>query len=190
MERKAFNLTPTVELAKECMRLSENCLYTSTSFFIWLRYAREVRAGFVTLPIVFGAAAVSSLFVDCPVLTGALSLVAGVLPLLQAALKWDTSVDDLAQVAGEYKNLQDRFRRATLISSLGPYEAFKAETDLLMERLEQLRLKSITPPEWCFRRAQKKIGAGHYTFDFDEQVVAAASGPTGATSSLGPQRTP
>lgn len=37
----------------------------------------------------------------------------------------------------------------------------------LMDRMDEARAFSITPPERCFEAARKKTGAGHYDFDAD-----------------------
>jgi hypothetical protein len=34
-----------------------------------------------------------------------------------------------------------------------------------MKRLEAARKESVTPPEWCFTAAQKKIQGGHHDPD-------------------------
>jgi len=71
------------------------------------------------------------------------------------------------QLAGEFKNLQDRFRQAALISSQKPFAEFDADFQSLMKRLETARSQSYTAPEWCFKRAQAKIKAGDYAFEVD-----------------------
>jgi len=38
----------------------------------------------------------------------------------------------------------------------------------LLIRLEKARSVSYTAPEWCFKRAQKKIKEGDYDFDLDD----------------------
>jgi hypothetical protein len=44
-----------------------------------------------------------------------------------------------------------------------------------MNRLEKARSVSYTAPEWCFRRAQKKIAKGDYTFNVDATSIDAAN---------------
>lgn len=34
--------------------------------------------------------------------------------------------------------------------------------------MDAARLQGVTPPEWCFRSARKKIQSGHYDFTVDE----------------------
>jgi len=36
-----------------------------------------------------------------------------------------------------------------------------------MKRLDAARSHSYTAPEWCFKRAQRKIKAGDYSFDIE-----------------------
>ena len=45
--------------------------------------------------------------------------------------------------------------------------AWEEHRSELMDRMDEARAFSITPPERCFEAARKKIGAGHYDFDAD-----------------------
>ena len=79
----------------------------------------------------------------------------------------DDNLATVSHLAGEFKNLEDRFRQAALVSSQKPFTEFEAEVKPLFERLEQARSKSITPPEWTFKRAQKKVKSGDCDFAVD-----------------------
>ena len=96
-----------------------------------------------------------------------LAFVAGLFPALADALKIETSIDETARLAAEYKALQDRFRRTanlTVLSDLDKAEQVLAE---LMDRMDVARSSSVTPPERFFGEARKKIKAGHYDFSVD-----------------------
>lgn len=169
-----------VELILECKRESENCLYTSTSLFIWLRWLRGLRLIFLVLPLLLGSLAgwnVLTASKSDPVSTfvAICAFVAGLLPSIHAALGLDESIGECARLAGEFKNLQDRFRQAALVSSKKPIDAFESEFHSLMQRLEEARRESITPPEWCFRCAQKKVKTKDYDFDVDVQETVQSS---------------
>ena len=82
-------------------------------------------------------------------------------------LKFDDHLEESKRLASEFKNLQDRFRQAALVSSRKPFADFEADFKPLMDRLEQARSMSLTPPEWCFKLAQRKIKKGDYDFDID-----------------------
>jgi hypothetical protein len=162
----------STELALECKRLAESCLYTSTSFFIWLRFTRWVKIFFIAAPLVLGSLASWKLLVgydlaEVKVFTAICSFLAGLLPSMYAALKFDDHIEEAKHLAGEFKNLQDRFRQAAMVSSRKPFADFEADFKLLMDRLEQARSASLTPPEWCFKLAQWKIKTGDYDFDID-----------------------
>jgi hypothetical protein len=45
----------------------------------------------------------------------------------------------------------------------------------LMDRMDVARSTSITPPEWAFEEARRKIDAGHYSFAVD--APAKPKGP-------------
>src|SRR4051794_16771412 len=128
-------------LAVECQRLSESCLYTSTQFFIYLRALRWIRIGFVVVPLVFGSLA------TWKVVEGADSygakwfaalcaFIAGLLPSIYSALKLDDRLAEAARLAAEFKNLQDRFRQAALVSALKKFADFEGEYSQLVQRLE------------------------------------------------------
>jgi hypothetical protein len=160
------------QLALECKRQAENCLYTSTSLFIWLRWLRYIRIGFVAAPLILGSIAgwkllAASDLQSVRVLVAVCALLAGLLPSIYAALKYDDQLEQCKRLTGEFKNLRDRFRQAALVSSLKTFDEFERDFQKLMERLELARAHSYTAPEWCFRRAQKKIKSGDYDHDVD-----------------------
>jgi hypothetical protein len=162
----------TRELALECQREHENCLYTSTSLFIWLRFLRVIEIIFLTLPVVMGSLAGWELLTSSPIkgfriLAPIFAFLAGLFPLIYAALKLDDRLGHCKNLAGEFKNLQDRFRQLALVSSHKSFDEFEADFKLTRDRFESARSHSYTAPEWCFRRAQKKIKAGDYAFDID-----------------------
>ncbi|MBL8208341.1 MAG: hypothetical protein JNM09_29185 [Blastocatellia bacterium] len=164
--------TKNSELALECQRQSENCLYTSTSFFIWLRLLRKVRVFFIVTPLVLGGLASWNLLTksdveSVKVVTAVCSFLAGLFPTIYAALKFDDQLEKYTRFASEFKNLQDRFRQAALVSSRKPFAEFEKEFKELMVRMEQARSASLTPPEWIFKRAQKKVQSSDYKFDVD-----------------------
>lgn len=165
----------TQELVAECRREEESCLYSSTIFYIWLRRSRFWRRAFLVAPIVLGALATWSVL-DQPDalwlkwLTASFALLAGLLPAVYEALKLDVHIDEVAKQATEFKNLQDRFRQAALVTALGPFEEFKKEFGTLMQRLEAARLGSITPPERYLAAARRKIEGGDYTFSVDTKT--------------------
>ncbi len=169
-------MSSTIEqLVKECKRQSESCLYTSLSLFIWLRFLRKTRIVFVVLNTILGGLAgwtVIEASSDSRLkLIGAVcALLAGVLPAIYATLKVDDGIARCASLAGEFKNLQDRFRQAALIGSTKPCLDFEKSFHRLMVRMERARAHSYTAPEWCFKRAQKKINNGDMSFGVDGEL--------------------
>jgi hypothetical protein len=162
--------TPTEALVAECLDQSSNCLYASTNFFIWLKIIRGMRLFFIITPLVLGSFATGTLLTrsDSPSMkltVAALAFLAGLLPTVYGALKLDDDVLQCTKSAAEFKNLQDRFRQCANISGLKPFDEFEAEFRSLMDRLEEARRPSYTPPEWCFRLAQRKVRSGDYDPD-------------------------
>ncbi len=157
---------PVDPLILECRKAEEGCLYTSLSFFIWLRILRVTRIFLNVAAVVCGAlAGWKALSHEYEMAMAVFAVLAAILPQVQRVTGMDLAIKQLANLAGEFKNLQDRFRRAASVSSSLPFEDFSSETTELFNRLEKARAPSITPPEFCFWLARRKIRKGHYDFD-------------------------
>jgi hypothetical protein len=158
----------TTALQAQCAEQHERCLYSSTTLFIWLRTLRLMRIGFVVVPIIFGALASWDLltgYSSLKWLTALLALLAGLVPAIYAALKLDEHLPTAARLAGEYKNLEIVFADLEKVGPHKPFAEFETEYKAARERLEKANAEAYTAPEWCFRRAQRKIKTGHYNFD-------------------------
>ena len=149
----------------------ESCLYTSASIYEWLKSLRWWRMIFIIAPIIFGGITTWPLLskqVGFEWITSAFALLAGVTPAVYKALELDVNLSTLAKSAYQFKVLQDRFRQAWSITALGDFDAFKAEFDGLMDRMDAARERSLTPPDRFFNKAREKIKMGHYEFSADE----------------------
>ena len=165
-------------LISECAKEEENALYTSTNFFIWLRILKGVRAA------LWIGGAVGSIFAASHILRGvgdgkivmaAFALAGVLLPGIGKAIKIDSMIRDYSEAAAKFKNLQGEFRRARLVWSHKPLADFEDEARRLFKTMNEARKPSLTPPEWCFKLAQRKIKAGHY----DHDAGGAAPKPQG-----------
>jgi hypothetical protein len=157
-------------LVEECRRQEESGFYTSTSLYEWLKSLRRWRVAFIVLPIVLGGTATWPLLAkqtDWQWLTGLCALLAGITPAVYKALDFDVNLATLAKHAAEFKSLQDRFRQAWRVTALGDFNDFKAEFDELMQRMDDARTASLTPPERFFKKAQNKQKTGDYDFAVD-----------------------
>lgn len=153
-------------IVEEARRLEENCLYTSTTLYIWLHVVRGYNAATIILPIIFAGIASLAIFSDeYKWLTAVSAMFAGIIPAMGVALKIETRIDEIARLASEYKAMQTRFRQ--LADSAHQNDIYKAQVDLdaLTGRYESVVKGSLTPPEWAFKKAQAKIKGGDYTFD-------------------------
>lgn len=160
----------TQNLVEECRRQEESSFYTSTSLYEWLKALRFWRVVFVVLPIVLSGAATWPLLAKQPDwqwLSGLCALLAGIMPAVYKALDFDVNLATLAKHAGEFKSLQDRFRQASSVTALGDFDRFKAEFDALMQRMDNARAASLTPPERFFKKTQRKQKSGDYDFAVD-----------------------
>ena len=155
-------------LVRECKREEENCLYTSTSFLIWARCLRYVRAALWIGAVATSAFAASHILRGDPsyrILMAAAALGAVVLPGIGRAVRIDSAIRDYAAAAAVFKNLQSEFRRAAQVWSLKSYPEFESEARKLFRLMNEARKPSLTPPEFCFRLARWKIRQGHYEHD-------------------------
>jgi hypothetical protein len=166
----------TQELIDECNRQFENCRDTAVSFTIWLRTLRWTRTFCLVAPVIFGALATWQVLTGSfPILTAVLTFLTTVIPPAYKASGIEASIQDYQALAGEFTNLRDRFRQAALISSKKSFAEFEADTTPLIERLEKARSRTLTPPDWYFKLARRKIEAGDYTHDYDEKRSGAQS---------------
>ncbi|MEW6762986.1 MAG: SLATT domain-containing protein [Pseudomonadota bacterium] len=156
------------EIVRECRRQSESCLYTSTALFSWYKEVRVWRVAFIVLPIVAGSIASAKILLKNPDydwLTAVAALLAGLFPAIFKALDLDVSLKNIADSAGRFKVLQDRFRQAALIGASKTTDELDEDFKSLMDRMDDARLAAPTIPERHFKRAQKKIQKGDYSFD-------------------------
>ena len=155
--KESMNQDIKAEIIKESNRQQESCLYTSTSLYIWLRRKRLYENWLVIVPVVCGILASASLLNDNKLLTGSLTILASISPAIYKALKLGEYIDSLSREASVYKNLQDEFRQIAQIHSNESIEVLKDVFNKAMDKMNKARETSITPPEWCFKKAQKKI---------------------------------
>ena len=146
-------------LIRECAREEENCLYTSTSFLIWVRFLRWMRGLLWIGAVAASAVAASHILRGDPsyrILMAAAALGAVILPGIGRAVRIDAAIRDYASAAAALKNLQGEFRRAAHVWSLKPYPEFEAEARKLFQEMNCTRKLSLTPPEFCFRLARRE----------------------------------
>lgn len=158
------------KLKNECKNLSESCQYTSTSIYIWLKCLRWTKSCFATIPLILGSLSSWILLTSSDIqsirnLVAVSAFLAGLIPAIYAALKFDKSLEQYVHASAEYKNLEHCFRKLASVDSEKAFDVFEKEFKLAMQRHEQLTKLSITTPEWCFNKAQEKIKASHYVFD-------------------------
>jgi hypothetical protein len=83
---------------------------------------------------------------EVKVFTAICAFIAGLMPAIYSALKLDDHLEQCKTLAGEFKNLQDRFRQAALVSSKKSFTEFEADVKPLIDRMDEARGVSLTPP--------------------------------------------
>lgn len=169
-------------LIAECAREEENALYTSTNFFIWLRFLKGFRAALWAGGAIGSVVAASHILrgnADGKIIMAGFALAGVLLPGIGKALKLDACIRDYSEAAAKFKNLQGEFRRARLVWSSKPINALEDEARRLFKAMNEARKPSLTPPDFCFKLAQRKIKAGHYHHDAD--IATAAAPQTGSS---------
>ena len=155
-------------LVRECREQSRNTLYTSTSFFIWLRWLKIIRAVTWIVAVGAGSAAASTALSErenLELLIAGLALLGVILPGVLKAVQLDETIEAYVEAAAKFKNVEAALRRAADVWSHKPYEEFETEARAALAALDEARKNSLTPPEWCFRPAQNKVKAGDYDPD-------------------------
>ena len=160
--------TAHAALTAECEREEESCLYTSTSFYIWLRALKVIRATLWVLGALGSIVSASSILrgqKSYPIILAGFAIAGVLLPGLIKAVHLDTTIRDYAAAAATFKNLQGEFRRLAKVWSAKPFPEFEAEARRAIKAMNDARKPSLTPPEWCFRLSQRKIKRGDYEKD-------------------------
>ena len=155
-------------LVKECREQARNALYASTSFFIWLRTLKIARAVLWVLAVASGAVAASTALSsreNLEVAIAGFALLAVILPGTIKALHLDDVIEAYSAKAGEFKNAEGALRRAANVWSNKAYKEFEQAARAALAQLDGARAGSLTPPEWCFRAAQRKVRTGDYDPD-------------------------
>ena len=155
-------------LVKECREQSRNTLYTLTSFFIWLRWLKIIRAALWIIATAAGAAAASTVLSrheNRELLIAGLALLGVILPGVMKAVKLDETIEAYTDAAAKFKNLEGALRRAADIWSHKPWNEFEKEAREALAALDRARECALTPPEWCFKAAQRKVQSGDYDPD-------------------------
>lgn len=163
--------TAHVALIAECEREEESCLYTSTSFYVWLRTLRMTRAAlwvFGTIGSIVSANSILRGQHGYETVMAALAVTGVLMPGLIKVVQLDAAIRDYAMAAAVFKNLQGEFRRLAQVWSNKPFPEFEAEARRAIKAMNEARKPSLTPPEWCFRLAQRKVKRGDYEKDEDQ----------------------
>lgn len=164
---------PAEELVHELRRQEENCAYSAASLYLWFKCLRSLKAAALTLQVVFGALATWKVLVkDYELLTAVFALLAAVISPLLSATKMTNEIAAAKAAATEFTALRDRFRRAALVDSQKPFDAFGALAEPLFERMDKARAASTAPPELFFWLASRKVRKGHFKHDYDQQRAA------------------
>ena len=93
------------------------------------------------------------------------------LPGIGKAIKIDALIRDYARGGGEVQEPAGRVSRARLVWSHKPVADFEEEARKLFKAMNEARKPSLTPPEWCFKLAQRKIKSGDYDHDAGGDVL-------------------
>lgn len=154
-------------IVQECKIQAESCQYTAAALYKWLAKAKRNNMLWNAVPIIFGAFASFSFLQDLsPFLASFLALIAGFLPSVYEKLELQEHTDEILSQAGQYKNLENRFKQASTIVSLDPNpDTLKAEFATLMRQMEDLRSRPLVIPEKHFQAGRKEVKDGRYQPD-------------------------
>lgn len=157
------------EIVTECERLQENCLYTSTELFIWLRALRDHRRVFIFGQVLFSVLAAGFAVGGNAILAGAFGAIAGLSPMVWDALKMDGDISLVEHHASLFVELRDRFRQVRLIEDARGLEALETAFEDAKADLAAARKSRVTAPERFYEMAKKKIHSGDYNNAVDDE---------------------
>lgn len=155
-------------LISVCHDEEENCLYTSATFYIWLRWLKSFRA------LLWAIGGVASLVAASHILEGGsdgriaaagAALAGVVLPALVRLLRLDAAIRNYGNAAAKLKDLQHEFGLLADVWSLKEFPEFEREARKTLIAMSDARKQSLTPPELCFKLARRKIKSGNYVPD-------------------------
>lgn len=162
-----------VEAAREALRIecaerSRNTVYTSASFYIWAKQLKFARLLLWTGAVVAGGLSARASILDDNghgYLVAAGALLAVILPGLVKALGLDEAIAKCDEAAAKFKIAEGRLRLASKVSAHLPFREFRKDADAAIADLEAAQKMSVTPPNWCFRIAQRRVKRGDYDPD-------------------------
>lgn len=163
------------QIIAECERLQENCLYTSTQLYIWLRALRDHRRAFILFQVVFSVLAAGFAVSGNAILAGAFGAVAGLSPMVWDALKMDGDISLVEHHASLFVELRDRFRQVRLIENARGTEELERAFEEAKADLAIARKSRVTAPERFYQMAKKKIHSGDYNNAVDEEARQLAN---------------
>ncbi|MEW2915513.1 hypothetical protein AB1A64_00430 [Ruegeria sp. ANG10] len=117
-------------LVAECAEQARNTIYTSTTFYIWLKWLKGMRGALWILAAASGAGAASTVLKQSEenqVLVAGLALLAVIIPGAIKALKLDDTILDYETAAAKFKNAEGTLRRAANVWSHKPFAEFEIE---------------------------------------------------------------
>lgn len=166
-----------IEIAKEARRQFENCLYTSSSLYEWLKLLKFLDGLMTISPIIFGSLATWKVLDtgDSKFFVSFCALMAAIIPIIQKSSKIKEKIAEVGKAAGCYTNMRDRFRQIAMISAHKDVPNLEIDFQALMQKMEEVRLNGTTAPELSFKAAQRKIKLGDYDSDFELAAPEAFS---------------
>ena len=166
-------MTPQAQaIVQECKVQAEACRYTAAALYEWLAEASFRNRLWNAVPILLGALASYGVLSNAfPIAASFLALVAGLLPSIYEKLELKAHTGEILAQAGQYKNLENRFRQAAVITALeDDPESLRVEFGSLMRSIEDIRARPLVVPERHFQAGRVKVKDGRY--QPDEETLA------------------
>lgn len=166
-------MTPQAQaIVQECRIQAESCQYTAAALYEWLAEAAFRNRLWNAVPIVLAAIASYGVLSNAfPIFASFLALLAGLLPSVYEKLELKAHTDEILAQAGQYKNLENRFRQAASITALDDDpESLRVEFGSLMRMAEDIRARPLVIPEKHFQAGRAKVKDGRYEPDAETRA--------------------
>lgn len=166
-------MTPQAQaIVQECKIQAESCRYTAAALYEWLAEASFRNKLWNAVPILLGALASYGFLSNAfPIFASFLAMLAGLLPSIYEKLELNAHTSEILAQAGQYKNLENRFKQAASITALDDDpESLRVEFSALMRVAEDVRARPLVIPEKHFQAGRAKVQDGRY--EPDSETVA------------------
>jgi hypothetical protein len=159
-------------ILKEAKRVKEDCDYSSEEHFIaacrWSKYHWILGLPTAALAVLSGSSALSQ-FDNHNILAGIFAMAAALLAAVSTFLNPNQRASCHLNAGNNYRKLRNDTQRFCEIDFLKDADVvLEKKVKLLAKRRDALNMISPQPPEWAYKKAEKRIIEGKTKYEVDK----------------------